>query len=531
MRRDPTLASTLASFPWVLDNITADEGRALAGIASLASNNISLGRAVLGFPWVLDGATEVEGKALGDIAYLASKDLSLGTNVAGFRWVLDGVTRVEAEAIAILANLAGTDVYLATTVAGFPWIRDGISEGERKALGTLASSLAYLAVKDPALAKKAVAYPWMADNITNEESLALANLSYLVSRNSALGRQVAAMPFLSSSLEAHDRYALNYLGDLNAHHPDKLALLVEQPWFLDGLSDQEASLVTVLGYQARLSTEDFKSLVRTHSLESRTINMALSEKAALTVFASSARELNTDTVKHVEEAVKVLERFMDVPFPEREVIVLFASPGRSTLYSISGEELLGRFVGTHIIVNPRQATGGDTSDANRVITHELAHYYWREHRGHLRGVWLLEGGPDFLASYVFQELYGARLQDRIKYLQSSPVHLRDCEVKGMTSIQKLIDQRKREGAKVHAETPYFICNYILGEYFLLNLYETIGPNGFRAAWKEIYLLAKSQQDPVGEDKVYATFRRHVPADKVNAFKDLYKRWHGGTFAD
>ncbi len=99
----------------------------------------------------------------------------------------------------------------------------------------------------------------------------------------------------------------------------------------------------------------------------------------------------------------------------------------------------------------------------------------------------------------------------------------------MYSIQKLVDTLAREGFAAHQETQYFICNYSYGEFFFINLYETIGHDPFRAAFGDLYLLSLDEGRPVTEDEIYQAFLQHTPAASVGAFQSVYSDLHGGDF--
>ena len=71
---DLPLAQRLAAFPWVGDDITAIEGRAIYGLHELAEKDLALAQQLLELSWVPDGMTENEASAIGSIADLASKD-------------------------------------------------------------------------------------------------------------------------------------------------------------------------------------------------------------------------------------------------------------------------------------------------------------------------------------------------------------------------------------------------------------------------------------------------------------------------
>ena len=55
------------------------------------------------------------------------------------------------------------------------------------------------------------------------------------------------MPFLAKSFEIHDKDALLALLHLAVNFPAVLTLITQQAWFLDGLDDQEAKFVIVVG--------------------------------------------------------------------------------------------------------------------------------------------------------------------------------------------------------------------------------------------------------------------------------------------
>ncbi len=453
---------------------------------------------------------------------MARLDEPLAASVASFPWVLDGVTAGEAKSLEHLASLASRDGSLAKTAASFPWVGDGITDAEQKAL----QSLAAIPSRGAALARTALGFPWVADGIADGEWSALSRLASLAASDLPLASRLSKMPFLTTSFEQHDDWALYYLADLRTRFPDEYTLLVKQGWFLDGLSDDEAALVNVLGYQVRISLDEFRKLVVAHFAESKIISAPLAGDIQLTVFALNPEARDSATVTQVEQAILALESFMDVPFPQKEVILLFASPGRFTGYSVTGDELWSLYTGTHLVVNPRLGQGKTTSDTDHIIVHELARYYFWEGA---KNLWPTGGGAGFMASYVFDRLYGKSLEERKKDLTASTGGVSYCNKIGITRVQKLVDMVAEVGIVAHIQTPYYICNYILGEWLLLNLYETMGPDPFRAAWKEIYLLMLSREASLTEEEIYTVFLRNTPPAQAGAVKNVYAQWHGGDF--
>ena len=212
---------------------------------------------------------------------------------------------------------------------------------------------------------------------------------------------------------------------------------------------------------------------------------------------------------------------MSVPFPRKEVILLLASPqelGKGLDFELTGSNL-----GTHIWVNSELARQGDS---NRVLTREIARYYWGTQDAPL---WFREGGAAFLASYVRNTLFGDSLEDRSIYTLSKAVSL--CKSATLSPIQKLIEQLAVDGLAKHQEAAYFSCNYDQGENLFLDLYNALGLDSFRSSWKELYELAKREGRPVNETEIYRAFLRQTTTDTVDEFKDLYGRLHGGIFEE
>ena len=75
----------------------------------------------------------------------------------------------------------------------------------------------------------------------------------------------------------------------------------------------------------------------------------------------------------------------------------------------------------------------------------------------------------------------------------------------------------------HLDLPFFDCYYPVGEHLFQNLYSTIGPDNFRQAWKDLYLLSRSEArqlqlaeeeldrlHELTESEIYAAFLERTP---------------------
>ena len=415
-----------------------------------------------------------------------------------------------------LRDITNQDVSLGLKVGNFPWLKDGISDDERWGLRYLKDITAEI----PASGEKLASLSWVGEAISEKEHGALRYLSNLHSEDSSLGAQVVAMPFLGNDLQDHDETALYSLGFLQAKYPSELELVVSQDWYSDGVSDDEASFITTLGRADQYFTPpDLRDFVIAHHVESRKVTLPLSGEIDLTFIQATADDGNSDIVAQVEEAMQEIEEFIGVPFPTSDAILLFASGNGPVFQS----DWWGLHRGTHMVVQPGLARQGDT---NRVLIHEVAHYYWGASEAPL---WFREGGPDFLSSYVRDKLYDDSLSDRGIY--DLPTQNNYCSAVNMGTLQKLIDRLESDGHATFSESEFFICNYYLGENFFYEMYNTLGSAQFRLAWGELYRLSQDEDRQITEDDIYAAFLRQTTGSNVGEFRQLYADLHGGVFSE
>ncbi len=489
--------------PWFVNPPDSDHVEAVAALTYIWLRDADLGDTVARLPWLADSVDATELLITRSLRSLVSDDIDIASMVASVAWLADEVTLDEYLATKALTSLVDTDLQLAESTVGLTWFGDDITIDEAqaiKALGVISSA-------DVELAKRILSSPRFADDITRVESGALHALGEIARHDPEL-----ALYWGES--------AINETGDLGLHvlrsifdfvslESDSWNRLTGQPWYADGLDDEETAFVTVLGRMATNHPQLYQDLLQAHFTQASTVSLPLAGEVNIWVFQSTPFPANDNVVTAIEDTVRIAEGFMGVPFPTRDVILLI------------GEHLRGNHLGSFMIL-PRFGAGDVRS-----VPHETAHYYF----GHsIRGpAWFLEGGAEFIEALVNDRNGTESLGDRrIRLRNGAYAHCTD--VLAIDNIWHLNHFDGNDGS----------CEYYMGEYFLLNVYETIGPEAMAAALRELSMtLLKSDSKflPSGhisdhgwEGEIYYALLKHTAADRQEEFRKLYLRLHGGPFA-
>ena len=165
--------------------------------------------------------------------------------------------------------MAATDVELARKMAGL-WLADGVHRHETDSLGNLHA----LASKDIEFATRIANFSWLADGVTSEEAAALRFLNQIADSDVEFAREVSGNSWFEDRGTLAS-YVLGSLIILVLSEPDALGKLTGQPWFADGLDEEEAALVVTLGWVARQSPELYADLLRTHYTKHRAVSLPL----------------------------------------------------------------------------------------------------------------------------------------------------------------------------------------------------------------------------------------------------------------
>ena len=335
------------------------------------------------FPWLGDEITDPEWRTLANLKNLTNRARDLGRTVSSYEWLADDITGSEWRVLGNLTSIAGADLPTAKTVSVLPWVADPVNDGKLQALRDIRA----IAEQDPALA-----------------------------------RQLVAMPFLSSLLDDRDQHAVASIRNLAGSHED-VELLTASDWFQDGVDHQEAALVTVLSRQSIIAPQGFQSLLTTYDYQTVSATLPLAGDIQLTILRLSPEEplKAQGQMSRLEAAVWRTEGFMGLPFPQKDIILL---------YGETGTETTGVSVGSHMVVDRPLVLQGDL---RRVEAHEVSHYYWNSGLP----VWFNEGAAEFLTSFVISQVYGDSLQARFTTVGGT--YARRCQSWGMGTLQQLID--------------------------------------------------------------------------------------------
>ena len=510
--KDHQSLADVAQYAWMADEITQHESSSLDYLAVLADGEPTAARAAV-WPWVQDGITEVERWALLALSRLAESDKTLGSTVQAMPWVADDMQEDERWGLRGLSELVDWDIDLVKRVAGYPWVADGTNETEWRVL----HSLGDLLEADTNLGNVAARYTWATDEISEDERWALVYLAAISDKNIAFAQEIAAMDFMDAPFRARDHYALASIWEL-MDLPEDLANLTGQPWFADGLNDEDAAFVAMLADINGRAHNQFRDLMGSHFARSATVNLPLAGEVDLTAFRRTPFQRFDDILNLVEDSLRATEQFMGIPFPQKDVLLLFIDP----LYewpAVNDASIAFNIGGRHMLVTRQEVIEGDYRGA---VAHEISHYYWHSNAP----LWLTEGGADFLSSFTLDWNGYRPLPERKTLLGNNDVAVL-CQGRGVENLQYLITLLAEQGYAVHADSPQFYCNYAVGEYFLINVYEALGEERAGRAWQELYLLAEEEQRPATENEIYQAFLRNTSPENVAEFNSVYSRWHGG----
>lgn len=421
---------------------------------------------------------------------------------------LDRVEIADAHAMRVLSQIHLRNPGGLTQFLSDPRLMGGITDAT-----TGIVILAELEEENPEAAEVMWAVPWIADGLVEEEALLISGIVELAINSPPLG-------------EIATEFADHYSGDLVLYlvdslyrfesAPSQFEALAAQPWFTDGLTVKEVALVAVLGTVALVNPDLFHVLLQDHYIQSRVADLPLAGKVNIWVVQPFSFPPGDDSSAVIEDTARITEEFLGAPFPTTDVILLILD-AHSTEHSIA----LGHYR-TFMIL--------DRFDGEvYYIPHETAHYYFH---GNFSLWWFVEGAAEFVEAY-FNHIKGSRdLADR--RAEMAVWVQQDCVNDGIENIRHTEYLRMY----VYPDRIYLpgLCTYQMGENFFLQTFETIGGEAMSSALRELYLPNREfirtgdAREPPTEEEIYEVFLKHTPADRKEAFRDLYRRLHGGAVA-
>ena len=461
---------------WVVDGVTYFESKfALPNLADLASRDVEIARRIASFSWYADDSldtwAESVGSTVGAVSRIAASDIDLARKITGLSWFADRITYEEWVAVLYLSRLAPSHIELARKVAGLPWFVDDVTDKEAAAVHHLSD----LADSDIELAEKITEHSWFTDRGT-------------------LGS-----------------YVLGSLAHLARLDTDVLSQLTDQRWFADGLDEEEAALVTILGWWGSRSPELYADLMRTYYTRYRAVSLPLAGEVNIWIFQNTPFPQNEDLLTIIEDTARISEGFLRVPFPTTDIILLVVD-------DVDGR--YGIWRGGHyssFMVLTRGPEGV------LQVRHETAHYHFV-----LGPKWLVEGGAHFIETYVKDRTGVQSIADR-KANVSQRVRSQCLDLNEIENIRHYAYVLGRSAGLVEA------CIYEMGEVLLFNVFEIFGEDILVSALGELFGLMLARESFEGgedemEELVFDTFLKHTPPELQEEFRDLYHRLHGGPYA-
>ena len=559
----------VAAYSWVNDGITGQEVDTLNNFHSLleasTTSSSNTFEKLAGYSWVDDGVSSVELDALYIFQTLletaGAANSAFVEKVAAYSWVADGITIPEPDAINRLRDLlrfaGAVDSELAEKIADYPWVADGLTSLEMEALDNFRALLETAAASDSgivenltypwitgcvaldlpegqtqinellqnsapeysALLKELLTAPWLADGVVAGETETLNRVRNLLisfdSVNTLMAEKLAEYPWAPEGITAFECSALDRLRSLLN---DADSELLGIPWFDDGIDDEELTFLAVLDETKGRSLDQYRDLLDSHHVRSKTITLPLAGEVKLLVFRHSPFPARDDSIELMEDVVRVLEGFMEVPFPWNPVVLGIIEP--SLRAGEKPEKGAGYAQYDQLAITGREYN----RDFHLAVFHEMSHIYWGGHTG--APAWFTEGAAGFLPDYAREVTGVQKITSRRVKLQQDWDD--ECRVWGAGTISRFLSMRETDPKRYESRG---ICTYALGEFFLLETYQLFGRDAASAAMRELYLQAEATgwEKPITEEQIYRAYLANAPRGKVEAFQALYQRYHGGAY--
>ena len=278
--------------------------------------------------------------------------------------------------------------------------------------------IAWIAESHMELAIMTTGYPWVMDGIVRPEMFALNDLLDMADWNPEFARYVLSFSE-DVPVRARDVYLISDLYWLREGSTEQYEHLIVQPWFTDGLDPEERAFIITLDAP---DPDWFDDLVEARFTRSATISLPLAGEVDLWAFQHTPFPPDENLLVMMEQAVRGAERFMRVPFPMNDVIVLFLEESKYLMGFRAVHE------GEHI----RISRSAYPLVGSATVYHEVAHYYFS---GGIGPNWLAEGGADFIVSYIIDWLGVESLEDRL--LTSVEPNRQSCVEGGIENIHGL----------------------------------------------------------------------------------------------
>ena len=457
-------------------------------------------------PGFADGLSERDEWMVAELQGFHEVAPELARNVIELAWLSDDLAENEMHMLSDLRTLADTDQLLTQSVIGFPWLSDDlVSEYERWVVFDILG----LAEIDVPFAQQVAGFPWLADKVSEIDRAAISLLVWIARADLDLARSTVDTPFIADADELTEVGAeiIHFALYPDARRGSSLGDdLNESPWYVDGLNEAEEMLLTTLSGVRASHRLLYEALLESYDLRTRTIQLPLAGEIRLWAFDPLTFREGENPLRAVEDVVRVTEAFMQEPFPASDIVVITSYDRRygGGAWHAGNYIFIARLGQIHLNV--------------KTVYHEVGHYYFGSAIG---PGWLVEGGATYVEAIVQVDRRVETLEERrrhvLRYME------RECRAYGLRNIEQLNaiqDRNKTYGG---------ICNYHMGEHFLVVLSLTIGVEPVSAALRDVYVQGRTTGKPATEEEIYRAFLRHTPPELESAFQEQYRRLHGGSF--
>lgn len=455
---------------------------ALWGLERIDRNNRDIAGVMSGWAWIFDDDMQVgESSAIDSIAALTEKAPSVAAAMVELPWIADGIDRWETHAASDLyATAAFYDPDFALDLATAPWVVDGVAFLE-----------AFFGIRAlSAFAGERVHTFLHSQDGTSEDRALPASPD--------LARHM--MGLIDSPPGERDIFLLTRLNAIRRIHPGWFERLLTEPWFVDGLDEEERILLIAAGELegGRLS--------ESYTVASASVALPHSGNVDLWAVWHGLSHSEQTILAEMEKAVRGSERFWELPFPVEDVILFLEDAEECARKDRT--ECRGRHSGMVMWLVTR---GGDPGSGN--IDHEVAHYYFKAGPR-----WFAEGGAEVVRLYIAGD-------GKIPAVEFPNY----CAGQGVGNLQALND--------LGGGDTWDSCSYSMGLHFLAALRDTMGEEAWLSALRAFYLefgyeglYVSTFEGPEDED-VYRAFMEHTPPELAHDVREVFRRLHGGSFVD
>ncbi len=545
-QEDAQAITIISEYPWLADSVEGFYERdALRAFDALlrpqGSQYVVPQETILAFDWVSDGMSVYgdvyEHIALADlvetILLLASERPELMVSFVESEWLLDSLSFEERDGLSRVRDIVPDIKLLNRLVDALPYtVNDeltNISVGDEWLQGQFSDSfLEELHSTQQILAQRislidrvsnaldvAPEFAWLQDGLSPMEMewlLAFNELFDVIGQPEALN--FASLPWFQDNIDAFDMSVMNLL------MWRKLILrpeIADLNLSADGISENDGFYLMALGDALNRSEHQYQDLLNQHHIASRTLTMPLAGDIDVTVVRHTPFPNNDPTLDLTEDIALQLEEFMGVPFPLDNILILILEasvrngerPMIGVAYAIWG----------HLVMVPPRHNPG----FHLAVFHEVSHLYWGGHTG--APPWWTEGAAGFLPDIARDALGHETLEERRKQLLWDTS--RECWNQGIRTVSTYYHLQRTQP---HVAQDRGICIYALGEIFLVEMYLLLGHDATSTAMRQLYVDARDSGwlDPITDQKIYDAFRANTPDDKVEEFRKLFLRLHGGA---